>query len=27
MSTAEALKLLKSRGYVITDLPVDPVTA
>ena len=27
MSTAEAIKLLKSRGYIITDLPVDPVTA
>lgn len=27
MSTAEAIKLLKSRGYIITDLPGDPVTA
>lgn len=27
MSTAEVIKLLKSRGYIITDMPGDPITA
>ena len=27
LSTAEAIKLLKSRGYIIKDFPEDPRTA
>ena len=27
LSTAEAIKLLKSHGYIIKDSPDDPLTA